>query len=394
MKMKVKALIICLLAVSATVLASAGCSHEEQPVATYSDPLTPRVSKIDMPFQIEKDETGWHISDYVICFSDETRFIAANMYNNVTTAYEIIKPEVRTDSIYVIDYENPENYIEYKVNSREWIYSAVPYKDGIIYAQSAGMEETIYVSSQGDTYGYEWKLIYFDGREEKTIDRGYGLNSSATEIILVNGVPVYKCERIKGGKIETSINRITEFETAVIDSMEGFQTRDLLESDGEKYFINLIDEEQTKHVFAVGDEKKIIMEYETKEATSSSSMAGNYVVASYGGEIGKTSIAGISIDGAEEKRIAQTKRWWRMIGSGGQYCMTVDDGFNLYYIDIEEEKVGQVLIPDEMKYLLVDSTSVEGEKEYISSIKSFYPAGKNKFLTEINMEEFYIMDFN
>ena len=74
--------------------------------------------------------------------------------------------------------------------------------------------------------------------------------------------------------------------------------------------------------------------------------------------------------------------------------MTVDDGFNLYYIDIEEEKVGQVLIPDEMKYLLVDSTSVEGEKEYISSIKSFYPAGKNKFLTEINMEEFYIMDFN
>ena len=111
-------------------------------------------------------------NDYVICFSDETRFIEANMYNDVTTAYEIIKPEVRTDSIYVIDYENPENYIEYKVNSREWIYSAVPYKDGIIYAQSAGMEETIYVSPRGDTYGYEWKLIYFDGREKKTIDRG------------------------------------------------------------------------------------------------------------------------------------------------------------------------------------------------------------------------------
>ncbi len=42
--------------------------------------------------------------------------------------------------------------------------------------------------------------------------------------------------------------------------------------------------------------------------------------------------------------------------------MTVDDGFNLYYIDIEEEKRWTGLIPDEMKYLLVDSTSVEGEK--------------------------------
>lgn len=58
MKMKVKALIICLLAVSATVLASAGCSHEEQPAVTYSDSLTPHVSKIDMPFQIEKVKRG------------------------------------------------------------------------------------------------------------------------------------------------------------------------------------------------------------------------------------------------------------------------------------------------------------------------------------------------
>lgn len=107
--------------------------------------------------------------------------------------------------------------------------------------KSATLKKTIYANFLRDIYGNECKLIYFDGRKQKTIDWGYILNSVVAEIILISSVPVYICERLSGGKFELPINNINEFETVVIYSMDRFQTCEMFESDDDKNFVNLDD---------------------------------------------------------------------------------------------------------------------------------------------------------
>ena len=66
---------------------------------------------------------------YTICYSGNDILIVANVYDDITTATEIIYPEIRTNGVYVLNYREASSKL-YDLKSENLIYSAVPYKDG------------------------------------------------------------------------------------------------------------------------------------------------------------------------------------------------------------------------------------------------------------------------
>lgn len=366
---------ILLILIGLLVCVLPGCAnHEEQEGNTLSA-ISPSLAKVTMPFALKQDaNTGRDLNMYTICYSDAECFIVANVYDNITTAYEVIFPEIRTDGLYMVDYRNEDAAIHFNIKSKNLIYSAVPYKNGIIFVESALTEHTM---SDG-THTYKWTLTYFDGVTQKVIDSGYSRNKLATEITLVNSVPVYVCENTNADAIEVSVNRVAGLNTEKIESFAGFEHLDVLQTNGNTFFLHLYDSENRNAVLITGDARKIHSKYEVNALLNSCSITKNYAVASMGKEIGEGSVIGISFEGTEEKCIDETRKLWRMTGSAGKYCVAVDDGFNPYYIDIDNCHIDELLLPDEM--------------EGCTIVKSFHPAGEDTFLLAVNYREFYIMN--
>lgn len=378
---------LCIFLLACLILT--GCSETEQPQdntkSTYAsydgDPISPTLTKIDMPFDIEKREGEKNLNTPVFCYSDKDGFIVANIYEYMMTATETIYPEMRTEGLYRYDYES-QNITAYDIRSKDaTIYSAVPYGEGLFY-----VEQFLSGSDGNDVEGYPWNLVYYDGKDKKIIDSGYSSSWCSTEIILIRGVPVYVCEKVNADNItEIQINKITNMEIETIDSMYNFENYSIVETNGEFYLLDLYDKGNETPVLVEGNENKVFIKREMSGGICSCALTSDYAVVSTGGQdVFERKVLAIPFDDAEEIEIPQIKKWWRMTGSNGKYCVAVDDGFHPYYIDVEKSVVGRIMLPEE-----IDPSTAEAY-----TAKSFEPAGKDKFILGLDYEDYYIMDLN
>ena len=364
-------LAICTLAII-MVLAFAACSNTDIDEANASGTINAKLTSITMPFDLEEDsETGEKLNMYTICYSGKDSIIVANVYDNITTATEIIYPETRTNGVYVLNYRDASSKL-YDLKSENLIYSAVPYKDGLLYAESKIDEEHTQESI------YKWNVIYFDGKNQHTIDSGYSKNQTATEVTLIGATPVYVSEHTEEGATTVSVKKIVNLSGETIDSFDNVEKHSIIETNGDAYLFTLYDQQNETSTLCAGDENEVYLQYQLNDVLNSCTLNANCIVASMGEDSGKIKIAGIPLDGSEEKDLQQTKRWWRMTGSSGQYCVAVDDNFNPYYIKINDDIVGEISLPDEMENDIL--------------VKSFYPADKDSYILSINDESFYIME--
>jgi len=364
-------LAICTLAII-MVLAFAACSNTDTDEANASGTINAKLTPITMPFDLEEDsETGKKLNMYTICYSGKDILIVANVYDNITTATEIIHPEIRTNGVYVLNYREASSKL-YDLKSENLIYSAVPYKDGLLYAESKFDEEHMPEPM------YKWNVIYFDGKNQHTIDSGYSTDQTATEVSLIGETPVYISEHTEEGITTVSVKKVTDISSETIESVNNAKMYSIVETNGDMYLFTLYDRQNETSTLCAGDENEVYLQYQLNDVLNSCTINENYIVASIGEETGKTKIVGIPLDGSEEKDLQQTKRWWRITGSSGQYCVTVDDNFNPYYIKINDDIVGEISLPDEMENDIL--------------VKSFYPADKDSYILSINDESFYIME--
>lgn len=380
---KIKTMSLCMLLLIGCLLT--GCANKGQgadglPQTYNGEAIQPKLSKINMPFELVVDESrNKSLNMYTVCYSDEDCFLVANVNDNIVTATSITFPDIRTNGVYMVKYDKSNSSTLYDIKSDKLIYSAVPYKEGIVYANSKAVGE----EPLGENAFYKWSITYFDGKTQKELDSGYSKHEFAAEITMAGEVPVYCCERVnKEDEIEVSINKIVDLEPENIEILEGFEKDSIIQPNGKSYLIELYDSKNKKTLLVAGDEESVKVKHELEDQINSSSITENYIVASLGGEMGKTTIEGIPLGKSEAKDFSQTKRWWRMVGSGGKYCLVVDDGFNPYYINIEDGLVGEVILSEEM------------ENDPNCLVKYFHPAGKDRYILSINYEDFYIMDLN
>ncbi len=367
--------LICIMLII-TVFAVAGCSKTDTVGADAPKPIQAKLTEINMPFELEENqETGKALNMYTVCYAGSDILMVANVYDDITTATEVILPEVRTKGIYALNYKEGVTKL-YDIESDNLIYSAVPYKDGILYVDSKLDDEY----TEGERY--KWNLVYFDKSEETVIDSGYSKNETATEITLVEETPVYVSERIDEGKTKVKVNKIVDMNIENIESFDNVEKHfnSLLENNGDSYLFNLYDAQDEKLIMCAGNVSEVYLQHTIEEVFNSSAITGEYVVASLGEETGKTKLVGIPLDGSDVKELEQVNRWWRMAGSSKEYCVAVDENFNPYYINIAQGIVEEIILPDEM------------EEEIL--VKGYHSIGNNDYILSINYETYYIMELD
>lgn len=373
MRRIVHRLMICALIIT-MIFTFAGCSNTDTENELPPEAIKAKLTSIKMPFDLEEDpETGKKLNMYTVCHSGEDFLIVANVYDDIITATEVIHPQIRTSGLYVLDYkENSSEF--YDLKSDSVIYSAVPYKNGIIYVESKMDDGNIQDPI------YKWDIAYFDGNSQSIIDSGYSKNQTATEVTLIGETPVYVSEQTASGMTSVSVKKIVDLNSETIDSVENAEKYSIVETNGKTYLLSLFDSQREKVILCAGNEEKLYLQHELDDVFNSGTLNADYIVASIGEETEAIKLVGIPLDGSESKDLKQTKRWWRMTGSSGKYCVAVDDNFNPYYIDIEENIVGEIILTDEMGDNIL--------------VKSFYPVGEDKYILSINDETYYLMELS
>ena len=316
----------------------------------YGPPIEAKLTPIERPFAMEYDERGRHFNFPSVCYSDESTLVISNV--NVTRGTDdpgvVIEPEFRTDGIYIINTETGE-YEKLSILHKDEIYQAVPYKDGIIYS-CCRYRQTTEEDSFLDKTSFEWEISYFDGHKSDVIDSGFCSVGDSPRLTMAENIPIYVCENNTGDFSSVTLRRIDNMEVSVIEDFNGYKfafATDLCDN-GQEHCFKILDEKSDKEVIFAGSKNEILVEKELEDGCDSYGIADKYIVCSLGAKMGETSLLGIPVDGGEEKLLEQSKRWYRIEGGRGKYCLTVDEGFNLYYIDIEESSVGQITLPEDV----------------------------------------------
>lgn len=341
--------------------------------SSNNSPTAAIVSTVERPFAIEHDDSGQiPFNAAAVCYSDEDVLILSNVNQDRIINETRVPPEIRTDGVYKI-YTDSGEYQYYDIKCADEIYRAVPYEDGIIYSYYTPADE----KDQTDTIACRWEIVYYDGENNHVLDSGFCYGGQAPQLALIENTPVYSCENNKEESFGATVRKIENMQPVTIKDFPGYEHLSILSTNGKDYCFELYEPTTNKRVICVGNLEKVYHEREITDVCNSYGITNNYVVCSIGSETNEIKILGIPLDGKADISFDQIKRWYRITGGTGDYCLAVDSGFNLYYIDVENQAVEQVPISDEYR------TEWELKSKGISS------AGKNKFILCIYEDNFY-----
>lgn len=374
-----------------TGMSFTGCSgvaEEPEKVLKTGDSITPLLTEIQMPYELEIKE-GWEypVNNYEVCYSDDEVMIVANTYRDLYTPYSVIHPEPRTDGVYVVNYNEPSSYTHLDIESDSTVYSAVPYKDGIIYAQTKLVDEKTHVDN---TVQYLWSILYFDGTKSEIIDSGYGKNLCTAQLTLLEDIPVYTCERSTESSVNMEIRKIVDLKPETIETLPDHENFTYsICSNGTSYFAQFYNEE-SKDTVIVGNAEKVYLKRTFDEGFNSGCLTKEHLICSVGldddddGENDDSNIKLIKIaldSPHDETVIPLEQRLWRMNCSQGRYITAFHESSKPCYIDTEAGVIGEIAIDEEIALAI--------------TYPNFYPAGKNRYIlpSNLNTVNFYLADF-
>lgn len=356
------------------------CAFRNQHDGESDHKITPQLTPIEMPFEIEKDEeTGKDINMYTVCYTDDEVIIAADVHKYIAESGSIKAQAVSTKGLYLFEYADGDGKKIYFdiVEEDNIVYSAVPYNGGIIFAEYRQSSE----DTGGEDYMWQWKVKYYDGAECTEIDSGYCKNETSTQIFLYNGEPLYVCERYDSTAATLSINSIVNLKPYIIAELADWQKADGTVNVSENgFFIRAYYEDIENSMAIVGEKDKILMQKEIGKKISSAALISDHIMYLKEKESGKTQIKSLSLNGTEEKSLDETGSWNKITGSSGKYCLMLDDAFNPYYADLEAGIVDKILLTCEQGSEIKE--------------KTFYPAGKDCFILEVGKKDYYVLEID
>ena len=237
-------------------------------------------------------------------------------------------PLVNTERLLVVS-EDDVQEIPMKIDP--YIYNAVPFKNGVLYASY----------EYGDSGKCEWSVNYAEKGHTDLIDRGqcesYG---NMPSIVYIGDIPYYQFTEKTSQGIWEGIKRVVDGEPELVFSYECSAMQEpLLVSNGTEYCYLMADGNHPTYI--IGDESGILYKNTIRKKMVDFGINDHTVVCSLAEDVNgeaEYEMLAIDLDTGEEKYSDANQPYYRICGSGDAF-LCVDWQFGLYLINKEGDSI-------------------------------------------------------
>lgn len=292
----------------------------------YSEPKEVTYRPIALNFDILENQ--YETSCY---HGEETLIFSIGENNGRQTG-----PFVNTTSLILYDHINEKVIKEFSVNTEAYVYSALPYQDGILYVDYDGTFENV-----------KWKLTFINEEEKKIIKEGWCNNWDQTPVLsTIDNTPVFFWEDRVDGTVTLGLSKLVDGEIInIFEQAKQGSGNSYFTTNGHEYFFI---EGEEYGIFAVGDMSGLKQKYPLDKKLVSYTMTQKYIVCSLAenndGEE-KYYLLRIDINNGKEKRKEVSQHLYRLEGFGKNTCIGVYYDFRPFYIDLKTLEISEGSYP-------------------------------------------------
>lgn len=237
-------------------------------------------------------------------------------------------PLVNTERLLVVSKDDVQ---EIPMNVDSYIYNAVPFKKGVLYASY----------EYGDSRKCEWSVNYVEKGHIDLIDSGqcesYG---NMPSIVYIGDVPYYQFTEKTSQGIREGIKRVVDSELELVFSYECASIQDpLLVSNGTEYCYLMADGSYPTYI--IGDESGILYKNTIRKKMVDFGINDHTMVCSLAEDIdgeAEYEMLTIDLDTGEENYNDAKQPYYRICGSGDAF-LCVDWQFGLYLLNAEGDNI-------------------------------------------------------
>lgn len=329
--------------------------EEKQAQASYEE------IKVDLDLLEGESETCCYCTDSKMVFSVGKR-------NGAKTG-----PLVNTEYLILYDYVDNSKTEKYTLKTDAYIYNAVPYQEGILYAT--------YDQADGDKTS--WKVNYIDKNGIKELDSGISRNyENVPHFAMINDFPVYVFEDVDQNGYRAGAKKVLDLNVESIfedNDEKQLCTSGILPSNGTQYMVMMGKEDEDFATMVIGDEHGIVQQHTLNEKLISYSINKNYAICSTAQNDNTFSIVSLNLVEGTVSNTDAGRALYRITGGEGDSMVSVDYTFDLFAINAGEKST---------KNKLTFPAGITKEEATII----FYPTSASDYVVSMDQNKYYKMN--
>jgi len=240
-------------------------------------------------------------------------------------------PAYDTNYLILYDYENDNLIKRYDFNCDEYICSAVPYKEGIVYATYEWIEN--------EDYPLEWEIAYTDGKQTTTLDKGecYGFEKEPL-LKTIDGEVIFSYEDGSGDQYECGIKTIVDNSVKPIIEETGCYLNDIyFRTNGKEYVIFVSRGEDETGTLIIGDMNGKISEHIVPGKITDYSINAEYAICGIGNDDeNNCSVFFINLKTLNTEEVTTGVMLYRIGEGTSNYFMAINGNVNTKDLNVTE----------------------------------------------------------
>jgi hypothetical protein len=348
-----------IIALVLLVVLLTGCRSAEAKVLFKE----PAYTKVDINFNIEENQSE------TLCYADDD----LALFSVGTRNGKPEGPLYDTDHIVSYDYNNEKVINTFKIDYDGYIFSAVPYKNGVIYVD--------YTGALADT---KWQVKFTDGDKQLVLDEGECSSYFETpSIILTNGTPVYVWQNTSYDFNRYGVNKVEDMTVSnIFTDTENKLGTVYLYGNGKEYCALIQKPDSEFGSVVVGNLDGQLFTYDLKHKLTSFGITNEKVVCALADSDRDMYIQSIDI----EKQTVEDKVIYKQI-----YGLVGLNNNTIVYAN--DKDICQRDIDNFEKTEIPSTEEISG----VSGLRVIYPISENKCVIEIRtggLSKYYTMKHN
>ncbi|MGF6376970.1 hypothetical protein M2140_002049 [Clostridiales Family XIII bacterium PM5-7] len=334
-----------------------------------STPSTEGEKKAEASYEEVTVDLGLQESESATCCycTDSKMVFSVGKRNDAKTG-----PLVNTEYLMLYDYMDNGKTEKYSMKTEAYIYNAIPYKEGILYATYDGAY----------TDKTPWSVNYIDKNGIKELDSGTARNyENIPHFAMIEDVPVYVFEDFDKNSYRAGTKKVLDMKVeSIFENADDEQlcTSGVLPSNGKQYMIMVGSEEDEYATAVIGDENGIVKTHTLKEKLISYGINKDYAVCSTALNDNTFSMVAIDLADGTTSYTDAGRALYRITGGEGDSMVSVDYTFDMFSINTGEKSTKNKLnFPDGIT------------KEEATII--YYPTSASSYIVSMDNNKYYKM---
>jgi hypothetical protein len=323
----------------------------------------PKYTQVDITFDIEENqlETLCYVDDEIALFT-----IGTESGRQVGLVYD-------TDYILSYDYTNGKVVKTFQIDSDGDIFSAVPYKEGILYVD--------YTNQLEDT---RWQIKFTDGEKTTVLAEGECDSYSQTpKMTLLENTPVYVWQDNSNNTYKYGVNKVEDMTVSnIFTDTENTLGSVYFYGNGKEYCTLIQKPDSEFGSVVVGNLEQRLFTYDLKHKLTSFGITNEKVVCALADSDRDMSIQSIDIKTQTMEESIRYKQIYALKGLNNNTILYAD-GTDLCQIDIDNFEKTEIPSTEEISSL--------------TGSRVIYPISEDKCIIEImtsGASKYYIMEQN